>query len=378
MALFTVTNAKSIKEFLIDKAQEGCNTTLYPGDERRIFIESVITPLWVSLYNVIDDVARQKMRKYARGEVLDAIGGEKCKRLEAEKATTTLQFYTNEPAKEDIIIPVGTTVTTNDDHDFTTDEEVILKMGETNIHVTASASSGGSEYNDYAIGTIAVIVDDISVDGCKNITISSGGNDGEPYDSEGDDRYRERIALHEDAESTCGTETAYRYYALTADSTVADVNVISPAEYDITSDYDVIIYIICQGGNIPDSDTLNLVQSVCDDKEHRPMCDHIHVEPAEQVNYSVDIKVYVGAADIDRAPDIVSKAVNEYIKKQDETIASAINPDQLFAKVMKATDSEGNYLDIERCVVTSPTYTELAYNKVGKCKSINISYVNEG
>lgn len=378
MGLFVTTDAKNIKEYLIEKAQKGCNTTLYPGDERRIFIEAVVTPLAVSLYNVIDDVAKQKMRRYARGEVLDAIGGDRCRRLEPQKAVTTLEFFTTEKADKDIVIPKGTTVTTNDDHDFVTDEEVILKIGSTNISVGASASEGGAEYNGFDIGTIAVIVDDIEVDGCKNTEVSKDGDDGEPYDTEGDDRYRERIALYEDVESTCGTESGYRYYALTADSSVADVSVITPAEHDVESEYDVIIYIICQNGVLPGESILQKVQNACDDREHRPMCDHIHVESAEQVEYGVDVKVYVGAADVERAPEIIQKAVTTYVKEQDESIASAINPDQLFAKVMKAQDNDGNYLDIRRCTVNSPAYTELDYKQVGKCKSINISYVNAG
>lgn len=374
MGLFTTTSAKNIKDYLIDKAQKGCNTTLYHGDERKIFIESVITPIFVAIYNKIDDVAKQKMRKYARGEVLDAIGGSSCPRLQASKATTILQFFIETAAEEDIVIPKGTTVTTNDDHDFITDEEAVIKIGTTSIDVGATASEGGSGYNDLAVGVIAVIVDGIDVDGCKNITVSSGGDDGEPYDTEGDDRYRERIGLHEDAESTCGTESSYRFYALTADSTVKDAKIISPEEEGVTSEYDVIVYIICSGGMLPTEDVIKAVQTECSDKKHRPMCDHVNTEAATQVSYSVSATVYVGEADADRAKEIVQLAAEEYMENQDTRIAEPINPDQLFAKIMKAQDSNGNYLDIRRCTITSPSYKELKYNQVGKCSSINLKF----
>lgn len=374
MGLFVTTDAKEIKDYLIEKAQEGCNTTLYQGDERRIFIESVVTPVCVAIYNKIDDVAKQKMRKYARGEVLDAIGGKDCPRLEATKATTTLQFFVEEPAEEDILIPTGTTVTTNDDHDFVTDIDVTLAVGTTSVNVSATASEGGEEYNGFAVGTIAVIVDGIDVDGCKNITVSEGGDDGEPYDFEGDNRYRQRIELYEDAESTCGGESGYRYYALTANSTVADANVINPEEVGASSQYDVIVYIICDGGTIPSADVIAKVQEEVSRKDRRPMCEHINTEAATQVTYSIQAKVSVSEADAERAKDIVEAAAGAYVKEQDTSIAMPINPDQLFAKIMKAQDADGNYLDIRRCQITSPTYRELTYKQVGKCTGINITY----
>lgn len=374
MGLFTTTSAKEIKDYLIEKAQTGCNTTLYQGDERRIFIEAVITPIFVAIYNKIDDVAKQKMRKYARGEVLDAIGGSSCPRLEASKATTILQFFVETAAEEEIVIPKGTTVTTNDDHDFITDEEVVIKLGTTSVNVGATASEGGSGYNDLAVGVIAVIVDGIDVDGCKNITVSSGGDDGEPYDTEGDDRYRDRIALHEDAESTCGTESGYKYYALTADSTVKDAKVIAPEEEQLESDYDVIIYIICKGGKLPTEDIIEAVQAECSDKKHRPMSEHVHTEAAEQVNYRIDATIYVSEADAEKAKEIMQTEVEKYVEEQDTSIAEPINPDQLFAKIMKAKDTDGNYLDVKRCTISSPVYKALTFNQVGKCSSINLQF----
>lgn len=375
MGLFVTTDAKTIREYLIDLAQKGCNTTLYQGDERRIYTESVITPVCVALYNKIDDVAKQKMRKYARGEVLDAIGGKDCTRLEASKAKTTLQFFVNEAKDEDILISKGTIVTTNDDHDFITDEDAYIKAGEFTVEVPATAEEGGEEYNDFGVGTIAVIVDAIDVDGCKNITISSGGDDGEPYDTEGDDRYRERIELHEDAESTRGGEAGYRYRALSAKSKVADAKVICPEELGEVSDYDVIVYIICENGTLPSEEIIKKVQEEVSRKDSRPMCEFINTQAAEQVPYEIQAKVYVGEADAERAEEIVEAAAKTFVKIQDTSISEPINPDQLFAKIIKAKDKDGNCLDIRRCTITSPVYKELSYKQVGKCTNIAIDYV---
>lgn len=374
MGLFVTTDAKEIKDHLIDIAQEGCSTTLYQGDERRIFIESVVTPICVAIYNKVDDVAKQKMRKYARGAVLDAMGGNNCKRLEAKKATTIIRFYVDEITEEDILIPEGTTVTTNDDHDFITDYEVAIAAGTISIEVPATATEVGQEYNGFAPGTIAVIVDGIDADGCRNTTESSGGDDGEPYDFDGDNRYRERLDLYEDAQSVFGGEAGYKYRALSADSSVADANVICMEEVGVQSHYDIITYIICSDGTLPSEEVIDKVQKKVNENDKRPTGEYVNTEPATQVQYNINAKISVGAADAERAKNIVDAAVREFIKIQDTSIAKPINPDQLFGLIMKAQDANGNYLDIRRCQITSPTYRELTYKEVGKCAGINIAY----
>lgn len=376
MGLFIDTTAEVIKDYLINLAEKGCNTTLYQGDERRIFIESVITPIIVAVYNTVDDIGKQKMRKYARGEVLDAIGGDAVSRLEAKHAVTTLKFSVSEVRNENVVIPQGIRVSTNDDHYFITDSTVMIEAGSLNVEVSATAENGGAEYNGFQPGIIAVIVDALDVDGCENTITSYGGDDGEPYDTEGDDRYRERIALYQDSISVCGTANGYRYYAMSADASVLDANVISTEEQELVSAYDVIIYIICRLDDnsigAPDAETLNHIQEECSRKDVRPMTDRVLVDVAQQVDYAVNFTYYVAASDADQAVDIVGDVVNEYVDAQDSKIGGAINPDMLVGKIMKAQDDNGNYLDISRCVVTAPQYSELAYNQVGHCTSINI------
>ena len=376
MGLFVKTDAASIKDYLMGIAEKGCNTTLYDGDERRVFIESVITPIAVGLYNVIDDTAKQKMRQYARGEVLDAIGGSQVVRLQAQKATTTLRFKLDEIKGENILIPAGTRVSTTDDHYFSTDSDATIEAGALTVDVSATAENGGSEYNGFQPGLIAVIIDAVNCDSCENTVESSGGDDGEPYDTEGDDRYRERIALYQDSLSVCGTANGYRYYALSADASVVDANVISTEEEEIQSDYDVIIYIICKVGDtitVPDAETLQHVQDECSRKDVRPMTDRVLVSAATQVSYSIELTYYVAESDAEEAETIVEAAVNDYVMQQDSSIGQAINPDALVGKIMKAQDSNGNYLDISRCIVTNPSYTELTFNQVGHCSGISIT-----
>lgn len=367
MGLFVDTDASTISKWLITKAQDGCNTTLYDGDERRIFIESVITPIFVALYNVVDDVAKQKMRKYARGSVLDAIGGEKCPRMEAKHAMTRLCFWIDSAAESDIIIPAGTKVSSNDEHYFITDEECCIKLGMLQTEVSASAISGGSDYNGLIEGAVSVLVDSIKgISGCKNIEETYGGDDGEPYDTQGDDRYRERIGLYEDAVSTCGTENGYRYYVLSSDSKISGVNIVTSDDVGGPDDYDVLIYVECDGGVSPNEDTINAIYEKCNAKDARPMCDRILVSAAEHVDYDIEVTYYVSDADEKEAITKIEGeggVIEEFIDQQDVAVAQPINPDTLFAGIMNAQNGSKK-IGIKRCSITFPVYKELQYNQV--------------
>ena len=225
---FIETNAENIKEEIISTLENGCSEPLYPGDERRIFGEA-LTQVVVAIYNKVNDGCRQKMLRYARNEVLDALGENKdVERIEATCATTILQFGVNEKLGTNIIIPAGMRVTGDFEHYFTVDQTVILEAGDLIVEVTATAENGGNDYNDIAPGQINQIVD-ISdaplIDYVTNLKITSGGSD-----EEDDDTYRERIRESENKLSTAGPEKAYRYWALSANPKISDVVIKSEEE----------------------------------------------------------------------------------------------------------------------------------------------------
>lgn len=225
---FIETNAGNIKEEIISTLENGCSEPLYPGDERRIFGEA-LTQVVVAIYNKVNDGCRQKMLRYARNEVLDALGENKdVERIGATCATTILQFGINEKLESNIIIPAGMRVTGDFQHYFLVDETVVLEADTLSVEVTATAENGGSDYNDIAPGQINQLVD-ISdaplVDYVTNLKTTSGGTD-----EEDDDSYRERIRESENKLSTAGPEKAYRYWALSANPKISDVVIKSEEE----------------------------------------------------------------------------------------------------------------------------------------------------
>ncbi|WP_455619648.1 baseplate J/gp47 family protein [Eisenbergiella sp.] len=225
---FIETDAGKISETILEELENGVNEPLYPGDERRIYGEALAQVI-VSVYNSVNDACRQKMLRYARDAVLDALGENRdVKRLDPSYASVTLRFGVEEPMGSNIVIPAGLRVTGDFVHYFLTDSTAVLYAGALAVEVTATAENGGTEYNDIAPGEIASIVDVSEIpliDYVTNIDVTAGGGD-----REDDEAYRERIRQAENRLSTAGPAKAYKYWALSANPTVTDAVVESEKE----------------------------------------------------------------------------------------------------------------------------------------------------
>lgn len=225
---FIETSADEIYNEIITELENGVAEPLYPGDERRIFGEALVAVV-VSVYNSVNDACRQKMLRYARGEVLDALGENRdTPRLDPTFATVTLRFGVNEPVASNIIIPAGLRVTGDFVRYFITDATAVLYAGTSTVSVNATAESGGASYNDIGVGEIVNIVDISDVPLIDYVTNSSPTAGGGDY--EDDDTYRERIRQAENKLSTAGPPNAYKYWALSANSLVTDAIVESEQE----------------------------------------------------------------------------------------------------------------------------------------------------
>lgn len=225
---FIETDAGKVYDTILGDLENGVREPLYPGDERRIFGETLAQVI-TSVYNSVNDACRQKMLRYARGSVLDALGENRgTTRLNPTCATTTLRFGITEPITSNIIIPAGLRVTGDFARYFLTDTTVVLYAGALTVDVEAKAEKGGEEYNDMAVGDLSHIVD-ISdaplIDYVTNTKVTAGGGN-----REGDEEYRERIRQAESRLSTAGPAKAYKYWALSANPLVTDAVVESEKE----------------------------------------------------------------------------------------------------------------------------------------------------
>lgn len=251
---FIETDSGAILTAILQALENGCGEPLYPGDERRIFGEAALAPLFVSLFNTVNDSCRQKMLRYARGETLDALGENfKVFRDSPKPAKTTLRFSVYEAAAQNIAVPAGVRCTSDYVRFFATDSTVVLQAGSTYIDVTATAEAGGESGNDIGVGEISTIVDvsDVPlIDAVANITATGGG-----AEEESDDAYRERIRNSGDGISTAGPAAAYRYWAIASNPARISDAIVEPlartaaAELDVYSK-DGAAFAFIGGGNL--------------------------------------------------------------------------------------------------------------------------------
>lgn len=363
MADFDFVEIDSAKLYtdIIGSLMESCDEALYPGDERRIFGEALVA-VFVSVFSLFNDRAKQRTLRYARGDVLDAIGERyDVVRAEPTKASATFRFYVEEPINENVIIPAGTRITADGSVYFATLATTVLPAWSTHVDILGESTVGGAEYNGFSVGTIATLVDLIPyISSVENITASAGGDDGEPYDEVGDEKYRERIRLSPATQSTAGPESAYRYFVLSADPGIIDVAIDCPEDQPNV----VNLYPLMQGGNLPSEDVLQKVLDTLSD-DVRPMTDQVNAMSPVAVEFQVEVTYYCTkdeeAATIETMEGD-GGAIDQYIEWQTAALARDINPDQLRRFMLAPKTGTGAM----RVDVVRPTFAELSKAQVAK------------
>lgn len=361
---FVDVDADSIYRETVSQLENAVGESLYPGDERRIFAEA-LSAVIVSLLAATNDKARQRLLRYARGNVLDAIGEMRhITRLQAKPAVTTLRFGTESPLDENIVIPKGTRATTNGSVYFATDDAAVLQAGSFSVDVPATCTVVGTAQNNIPKGTITTLVDLIPfISAVTNTVDTHSGDDGET-DSDGDDRYRERIREYGNLLSTAGPRAAYVALAMGANADVVDVSV----ETDSKEDGTVNIAPLMAGGRLPTEDELAEVRSACSQEDAVPMLDKVVVKSPTAVPFSVELKYYTTVREEAAAIDAIESsigAVARYLAWQSGALGRDINPDQLRRFVL-CPDWEDGLTGAVRLDVVQPAFTQLQPEQVAQ------------
>lgn len=364
MLKFVENNSEEIVQNLITTFEAALGETYQKSDERSLFLHQLAQTV-VLINSSINDAGNQVLLRYARGQALDDIGDLfGVYRLPASSASCIMKFTLSAAQTTKVTIPKGTRATPDGKIYFATTSDLIIKSGTLSGEVEAKATTAGSSCNDYAIGSIRYIVDNIQYLGSvENVTKSSGG-----IDEESDDSLRERIRLVPESYSTAGCAEGYEYFAKSASSSVGDVIVYSPVNDPTLSSEErqagagkVYIYVIKADGTIPNDgdEILDQVAEAVTAKDRRPLTDFVTVLPPEKVDYTINFKYYISEDDESRVESIakaVDEAVAEYIKWQSLKIGRDINPDKLRNLVFNAGAS--------RIEITAPTFKTLDKNKI--------------
>lgn len=359
---FMNTSAADITERLITEVESRLSEPLYPGDERRLFLEA-LAPVLVQFFNEADDNCKQRLLRHARNTVLDALGERTyTERLAATAAKTVLRFSVAEARDRSTFIPQGTRATADGTVHFATTSAATIPAGALYVDVSAECTTGGASYNGYGIGAISTITDLIPyVAGVTNLDATHGGDDGEPTDSggPGDDRYRERIRLAPAKFSTAGAGESYVYHAMSASPLITDVNPIADHAAGTTE------LIIMTADGDPTVDIIQAVYDTCNENKIRPLNDLLIVSGPERVEYDIEIKYYTTADDEAAAVEAIEEtggALDRYNAWQQEKIGRDINPDKLRAFCLAPTSGTGAI----RIDIVSPAYAALTERQLAK------------
>lgn len=344
-----------------DKYEEitGESVSLAQADPYRLIMYACTMQIYQAM-QYADFAGKQSLLKYSSGAYLDNLAALRgVSRKQATPATTTIQFSIASALSSAVAIPQGCRVSNGNELIFATDEYTEIPVGETSVTVTATCVETGVQGNDFAPGEINTLVNTLPYISAATNTVTTFGG----ADVETDDDLKERIYNVANSFSTAGPTEAYKYYAKEADPSISDAFVTS------LSAGQVDVYIMGEGGEIPNTALINKVAAYLSSKDIRPLTDNVVVHVPTASSYNVTFTYYIAsenAADVTNIQAEVQNAVNIYNTWQTEKIGRDINPSYLIQKVMDA--------GAKRVVVTAPTYTALADGHVAQIGTITVTY----
>lgn len=317
-----LASAKTIVEGILGRQLER-------ADPLWLFGESLIAVI-VQQRLLVDELCKQNLLAYATGDNLEHIGAlVGVERLSAAAATTTVEVRLSAARTKATTIPQGTRVSAGDQINFAIDENVVFAAGETARTVGATCVEVGEVGNGYAIGELnKIIAPTAFLSSIVNITASDGG-----ADIETDDSLRERIFEAPEKFSTAGPSLGYEYWAKTASTKISDVYVTSERAGEVD------VYVLKEGGVVPEQEMLNAVYDICNDEKVRPLTDRLFVKPPTIFNYNIELRYWIARSDQTRAIAIqaaAEKAVEDYVAWQRQKLGRDINPTELVWRLRNA------------------------------------------
>ena len=230
----------------------------------------------------INETARQNLVSFAKGVALEYLGElVGVSRLTASGALCTIRFQLVE-GHNGVIIPEDLRVQSMDGQViFQTVESKVVPAGTYTASLLCACSTPGAIGNGYAINTISIILDPQAfISTAMNTDITSGG-----ADEETDDELRERITLAPASFSVAGPVDAYKFFAKSAHPSIVDVAVTSPVPGQVN------IYPLLEGGELPSTEILDSVQTICNADKIRPLTDTVVTLTPVVTDYAIEVEL---------------------------------------------------------------------------------------
>ncbi len=358
---------------MVSAFQTAAGRTLQPGQVERLLInlyayrESLIR-------NAIQYAGQQNLLAFAAFPMLDYLGQLlSVTRLAAQGASATLQFTLANTLSVPYTISAGTPVGTIDGQFvFGTTADLTIQPGATTGSVLAIATTAGAGADGYLAGQINVQLNpSVLVGGVVNTTVSAGGSSPET-----DDHLRTRIQAAPNQFSVAGPEGSYRYFALSADPTIADAQITSPAPgqvnvYVLTGPMTTQPSASPNQTAIASAGLLAKVAAELSADNVRPLTDTVNVFTVTEVDYQIAGTITLYA---DADPASTMAAANTAAQDYAIALASRIQRDIVPSQIIDTLSVAGVY----QVSLTAPTYTQLQQGEWANCIAITLNQATSG
>lgn len=356
---FADLDAEKLSMEVVESVEGLLGRTLERADPLRLFlrgIESIILQQRI----LIDELAKQNLLAYATGENLEHLGilvG--VERLQAERATATVEVSLSGARTQTTVIKRGTRVNAGDDVNFGLDEDLIFLSGEVVKVGKVTCIEAGEVGNGYAIGELNKIVDPQPfLKSIENITASEGGSD-----IESDDAFRERIQVAPESFSVAGPAGAYEFFTKSVSSQINDVYVESESPGEVT------VWALLKDGELPDSEMQGKILAALSADNVRPLTDLVQVKAPEVASYDIELRYWINRSESTSSLSIqaaAAEAVSSYEKWQRAVLGRDINPTELYYRLRSA--------GVKRVEIITPQFRKVAKNAVARANEISVVY----
>jgi len=356
---FIATDPKVIETTLESLWEQITGKPLLPGQPEKLFINVLAYVL--TLHKVeVQSVGEQNLVNYSTDTRLDHLGIRLgVSRLPAAFARTTLRFNLINVLGFDLLIPSGTRAGVEGSPiEFATIADMVIPAGLLFGTAIAESKVAGLAGNNFAINQINKIPATIAfVQSVTNLSISSGG-----ADIENDDRLRTRIKLAPNSFSVAGPIGAYRFHAMTADPSIIDVSVTSPA-----FNGKVFVYVLTATG-IPSNETLQKVFEALNNKLIRPLTDDVSVLAPTPANFIINAEItFLAGADAASLEPLINLAAQKYVQVLRSNLGQDIVPSQIVAVL--------SLPGVYSVTLNNPGYQLLDNSQWANCTAITINLI---
>lgn len=406
-------NPEKDEQELVALYEDELDKKLQPAQSERIQV-SIVNKIATNMKIKFNAAIKNLFLPYAKGIFLDIIGALLgCPRLTASQAVSVLLVTLYEIYSFDKVLPKGTEIETSDgEYIFTTDEDLIIPAGSKTGQVRITSEKAGNVLN-YKQGEINTLIKNYEyVESVINISDAEGGSD-----EEQDDPYRERLMIAAEKSSTAGARLAYKYFAMSADKTITDVEVECKQE-DASIEYDneiftevkgvidndkinaiidyftgtmavtlkeygdkvikitippcarVDIYALTSNG-APSNEIIQKIYEAVNSDERRPLSDFVIVNGANQSEFQIKANVLISDnADYDTVLTNINTALLGYIDTTRLKLKQAVYP----SEIIRIIQSVSGVISVE---LISPTFmsADIKTFYVGEIAEIKISRV---